>query len=72
MSDRAAQPDQAPATELEITPEMIRAAMKYLAFYDSRDTFPGEQKELVCDIFRAMISRRGQDARSVSATLCDV
>ena len=46
---------EGPATEeIEVTPEMIEAGMVCLLYYDSRDTFPTEQRELVREIYRAM------------------
>ena len=51
--------DGAPG-ETDVTPEMIEAGVTKLAFYNSRDTYPEEQAELVRDIYRAMKSRRGK------------
>jgi hypothetical protein len=63
MPDRAAQ---------EITPQMIEAGVSRLAYYDSRDTFPDDQADLVTEIFMAMELSRVENRSATRADLGDV
>ena len=59
MPDRAAQPDQAPAsTELEITPEMIDAGVKELWDSGWFEIASLSDRILVARVFSAMVSVR--------------